>query len=64
MVGSPYNATRYYGSGKGRVTDVVIGEEGGLKVVREPEKRDTTFSAMMERAGIRRSDLLMGSGHR
>ncbi|KAK5132281.1 hypothetical protein LTR08_009269 [Meristemomyces frigidus] len=64
MLGSPYNATRYYGTGKGRVTDVILGEEGGLTVVRQPEKRDTTFSAMMEKAGIRRSDLIMGSGNR
>ncbi|KAK4952008.1 hypothetical protein LTR10_009928 [Elasticomyces elasticus] len=59
-LGTPYTPSRYYGSGK--VKDVLIGSDGALRVVREPEKRDTTFSAMMERAGFRRSELLVGHG--
>nr|POE51559.1 hypothetical protein CFP56_25766 [Quercus suber] len=47
--------------GGGRVTDVLVAPDG-LRVVREPQKRDTTFSAMMERAGLRKSELLMGHG--
>ncbi|KAK5124066.1 hypothetical protein LTR85_002263 [Meristemomyces frigidus] len=64
QLGTPYTPSRYYGNGKGRVTDVLVGDEGGLRVVRQPEKRDTTFSAMMEKAGLRRSDLVMGTGNR
>jgi len=65
---TPYTPSRYYAdgnAGQGKVTDVLIGEDGGLKVVREPgDRRDTTFSAMMERAGLRKSDLVMGTGGR
>ncbi|KAK4546083.1 hypothetical protein LTR36_002220 [Oleoguttula mirabilis] len=64
QLGTPYTPSRYYGNGKGRVTDVLVGEEGGLRVLRETQRRDTTFSAMMEKAGLRKSDLLMGSGNR
>ena len=67
-LGTPYTPSTYQGNGtsngKTWVTDVLIGKDGGLKVIREPEKRDTTFSTMMERAGLRKSDLLMGSGNR
>ena len=67
-LGTPYTPSRYYSNGiagKGRATDVLIGEDGGLRVVRESrDKRDTTFSAMMERAGLRKSDLVMGTGGR
>lgn len=64
-LGTPYTPSNYdNGNGKGRVTDVLIAREGGLKVVREADRRDTTFSAMMERAGLRRSQLVMGTdGH-
>jgi len=65
-LGTPYTPKRYYGDGRlgeGHVTEVLIGGPGGLRVVREPcEKRDTTFSAMMERAGLRKSDLVIGTG--
>lgn len=62
-LGTPYTPSKYYGNGKGQITDVLVGTEGGLRVVREPDRRDTTFSAMMERAGLRRSDLIMGTGN-
>lgn len=60
-LGTPYTPSRYYGDGQGRVTDVLVGDEGGLRVIREPDKRTTTFSEMMERAGLRKSMLLMGT---
>ncbi|TKA26340.1 hypothetical protein B0A50_05119 [Salinomyces thailandicus] len=61
-LGTPYTPTTYPANGTGRVTEVLVGKEGGLQVVREPEKRDTTFSAMMQRAGLRGSDLDIGTG--
>ncbi|TKA70288.1 hypothetical protein B0A55_06739 [Friedmanniomyces simplex] len=61
-LGTPYTPSRYYGNG--RVKDVLLTSDGGLRVVREPEKRDTTFSAMMERAGFRKSELDFGSRSR
>ncbi len=55
-LGSPYTPTNHGGAGKGKSA---MG--GGLGVKRETSRRDTTFSAMMERAGLRKSDLVMGS---
>ncbi|KAK5173552.1 uncharacterized protein LTR77_002233 [Saxophila tyrrhenica] len=48
-LGSPYTPTNHKGS---------LG--GGLGVKRESLRRQTTFSEMMEKAGLRRSDLMMG----
>ena len=59
-LGSPYTPTHHVANGKGK-----SGAAGSLL---PPEmnvadtRRDTTFSAMMERAGLKRSDLIMGSG--
>ena len=57
FLGSPYTPTNHGGSGKGRV---------GLALPRTPAdtRRDTTFSAMMEKAGLRKSDLIMGGGNK
>lgn len=62
-LGTPYTPSNYPAHGGARATDVVIGQQGGLQVVREfgSDRRDTTFSAMMERAGLRKSDLLVGT---
>lgn len=61
QLGTPYTPSA------GRVTDVLVDEGGGgLRVVREgveTQRRDTTFSAMMERAGFRKSELIGGSVH-
>lgn len=62
-LGTPYTPSGYNPNGKTWVTDVLISDDGGLKVVRDAQKRDTTFSGMMERAGLRKSDLQMGSGN-
>ena len=53
-LGSPYTPTNQGGSGK--AGNGMLG--AGLRVPRpvEDTRRDTTFSAMMERAGLRRSD--------
>lgn len=59
-LGSPYTPTaNQAGGSKAKATT-----GGGLAVPRNPNdaRRDTTFSAMMERAGLRRSDLVMGNG--
>nr|POE63569.1 hypothetical protein CFP56_04472 [Quercus suber] len=63
-LGTPYSPSTFPGhmNGQGKATDVLVAEDG-LRVVREPQRRDTTFSAMMERAGLRKSELIMGSGH-
>ncbi|KAK0985797.1 hypothetical protein LTR91_010533 [Friedmanniomyces endolithicus] len=63
-LGTPYTPSRYYANGNGPVKDVLLSSDGGLRVVREPEKRDTTFSAMMERAGFRKSELDLGTQSR
>ncbi|KAK0865090.1 hypothetical protein LTS02_005565 [Friedmanniomyces endolithicus] len=63
-LGTPYMPIRYYAGGNGPVKDVLLTSDGGLRVVREPEKRDTTFSAMMERAGFRKSELDLGTQSR
>ncbi|KAK3113794.1 hypothetical protein LTR53_008572 [Teratosphaeriaceae sp. CCFEE 6253] len=55
-LGTPYTPNRYYGNGK--VKEVLIGSDG-LRVVKEPEKRDTTFSAFM-RSGERSSAVPKG----
>ncbi|KAK3715734.1 hypothetical protein LTR37_006959 [Vermiconidia calcicola] len=53
---SPYTPTNTTGNWRPQR------ENGGLTVDGGGSRRDTTFSAMMERAGLRKSDLLMGSG--
>ncbi|KAF2480804.1 hypothetical protein BDY17DRAFT_326679 [Neohortaea acidophila] len=55
---SPYTPTKIQGEG---------GPGGGLAVPGGSSadlRRDTTFSSMMERAGLRKSDLLMGTKKR
>ncbi|KAK3712599.1 hypothetical protein LTR37_009042 [Vermiconidia calcicola] len=55
-LGSPYTPTNTLGNWRPKA------ENGALTVDGVDSRRDTTFSAMMERAGLRKSDLLMGSG--
>ena len=62
-LGTPYTPSnnRYYGNnGKGKVTGVEIGSDNGLKVQREHERPMTTFSGLMEKAGILEHDLTGG----
>lgn len=59
FLASPYTPTNNIGNGKGKGA---AGGSGGLTVNHDASRRDTTFSAMMEKAGLRKSDLLMGGG--
>lgn len=58
FLGSPYTPSNNEFGGKGRAGN------GGLGGERKDTRRDTTFSAMMERAGLRKSDLLVGTGNK
>jgi hypothetical protein len=58
-LGTPYTPTSYSANSKGKATGVLIGDQGGLAVVREQDRPVTTFSDMMERAGWRRSGQLV-----
>lgn len=59
FLASPYTPTNNIGYGKGKA-----GGGGGLAVDHDTSRRDTTFSAMMEKAGLRKSDFLMGDRSR
>ena len=52
FLGSPYTPTREPGGARSK---------GSLAPPGMDNRRDTTFSAMMERAGLRKSDLLVGA---
>ena len=61
---SPYTPTNYGMGAKGKgVMGGGTMMSGALSVQRQDTRRDTTFSALMEKAGLRKSDLLMGSGN-
>jgi hypothetical protein len=55
FLGSPYTPTKDPGGTK---------KSSGLAPPGSDHRRDTTFSAMMEKAGLRKSDLLVGAGKR
>ena len=55
FLGSPYTPTRDVGG---------MRSKGGLAPPGRDNRRDTTFSAMMEKAGLRKSDLMVGKGSR
>ena len=63
FLGSPYTPTNHAAAtGKGRGG---LRPPGSLTVdPSDSKRRDTTFSAMMEKAGLRKSDLIMGTGSR
>ncbi|WPH03652.1 Hypothetical protein R9X50_00653500 [Acrodontium crateriforme] len=57
---SPYSTSEIKRPGK--VKSRILNTDDGMNMGRQRDnKRDTTFSAMMERAGLRKSDLLMGT---
>lgn len=59
-LGTPYTPSRYYGPSGGKITDVLVADDG-LRVVRQNERPMTTFSNLMEKAGLRQDDLMMGT---
>ncbi|KAH9826143.1 hypothetical protein Tdes44962_MAKER10079 [Teratosphaeria destructans] len=63
-LGTPDSPSTYHAQGQGKVKEVVIGGEGGLRVVREAEKRDTTFSSIMRKGGIDPEEFGMGTVRR
>ncbi|RMY73985.1 hypothetical protein D0864_10108 [Hortaea werneckii] len=60
-LGTPYTPSDYYGDAMGRATGRLDGEDNGLTPHQDPAKRETTFSAMMERAGLMKRDLAVGT---
>lgn len=59
------NVSPVWGKGKGKVTGVLLQPDGGLTVERaqgDNERRQTTFSGFMERAGISREQFVGAGG--
>lgn len=59
------NVSPVWGKGKGKVTGVLLQPDGGLTVERAPgdhDRRQTTFSGFMERAGIGKEHFVGGGG--
>ncbi|KAF2769264.1 hypothetical protein EJ03DRAFT_97778 [Teratosphaeria nubilosa] len=61
LLGTPYSPSKHNTNGQGKVKDVLIGSDNGLRMVREPEKRDTTFSSIMRKGGLDPEDFGMGT---
>ncbi|RMZ29965.1 hypothetical protein D0859_05936 [Hortaea werneckii] len=60
-LGTPYTPSSHYRDATGRATGRLDGEGDGLAPHQDRVKRETTFSAMMERAGLMKRDLAVGT---
>ncbi|RMY95882.1 hypothetical protein D0861_00420 [Hortaea werneckii] len=60
-LGTPYTPSNDYKDATSRVIGRLDGDCNGMTPYQDPAKRETTFSAMMERAGLMRRDLVVGS---
>ncbi|KAI7542668.1 hypothetical protein KC331_g7840 [Hortaea werneckii] len=58
-LGTPYTPSNHYKDAMSRVTGRVNGEDNGVTSHQDPAKRETTFSSMMERAGLMKHDLVV-----
>ena len=58
-LGTPYTPSNHYKDAMSRVTGRLDGEDNGVTSQQDPAKRETTFSAMMERAGLMKHDLVV-----